>query len=63
MQPSANNLLQENHFAKVPVTPKLEVIHIDSFVDIELRDCDPGMTSQVPLILPGTSDSQIKVRG
>ena len=61
-QPSANNILQDNQFAKVPAAPKVEVIHIDSFVEIELRNCDPGATFQEPFILPETSESQIKLR-
>ena len=61
-QPSANNILQDNHFAKVPAASDVEVIHIDSFVDIELRNCDLGATFQEPLILAETSQSQIKLR-
>jgi hypothetical protein len=60
-QSSSNSILQDNHFAKVPAA-EVDVIHIDSFVDIELRNCDPGAAFQEPFILAETSESQIKLR-
>ena len=55
-QPSTNNLGEMNSFANILRAPKIETIHIDSFVDIQVRDCDSDVSFQEPFDSWDTSE-------